>query len=316
MNSLIKLSAAFLIGIILYVACFTFFVHKPMTVGITFDYFQAKRAYLKKIQYKKKILILAGSNGRFSHRCETIENSIGIPCANLSIAAGMDLFYQLGQYREFLLPGDLLYMPLEYRANGLASGWTVGLEGPMVARYDHKFLRELGLRKVLSSLFYFDVHFLLSGVGEMVLNGAGKKRRFGTYTLTEQGDESGHDRRRSEPYRDYIRSLPTPVIEPEAFGNEQNWGDLLKILTWASDRGVVVVGGLPTTFDEVAIPDQALEAYRQIFISRGHRFLMLENKSQYPRDLFYDTPYHLREEGQIQHSIEVAKGLQKLFTNR
>jgi hypothetical protein len=176
-------------------------------------------------------------------------------------------------------------------------------------------LRELGFRKAVASLFYFDVRFLLSGAGEMMLNAAGKKRRFGTSTLTQQGDESGHDRRRSEPYREYIRGLPTPVYDPKVFGSEQYWGDLLKILSWASEHGVTVVGGLPTVFDEVEITDQALEAYKQIFISRGHRFLLLDNKSKYPRDLFYDTPSHLREEGQIQHSIKIAVGLQKLLPN-
>ena len=316
MNALVKLGATFVVGMTLYGILFAFFIHRPLGIGITIDYLKEKRAIVQGIKDKKKILVLAGSNGRFSHRCETIENTIGIPCANVSIAAGYNLYFQLRHYLEFIRPGDLLYMPLEFRGNPRDYAWTVGSEGKIAVRYDHEYLREMGFKKAIASLFSFDIRFLVGGMGEMILHAAGKKRRVGIFSLTPQGDESGHDQTQSSSYRDLIRDHPTPIFDTDSFGNEQNWDDLLKVLTWARDHGVRVVGGLPTLFEEVNIPDQALQAHMQLFTRHGHCFLVLDNHSRYPRDLFFDTFYHLRQEGQIQHSIQVAKGLQKFLSRQ
>ena len=286
-------------------------VDKPLTVGVTLDYIRAKQVYLEQIKDKRKIVILAGSNGRFSHRCETIERALGVACANLSIAANLGLEYQLSKYRDLLRPGDVLYLPLEYRRNEVRTPWTVGGDAPIVARYDRTALTELGPRTALASMFSFDIRFLLSGIGEMLLDAAGQKRRFGTGTLTAQGDEWGHDTRKSGPYREFIRTLTPPVVDPRALANERVWTDVLPILAWARAHGVTVVGGLPTTFDNVDLPDGAVAAYARMFVSHGAQFLLLDNKSRYPREMFYDTAYHLTEEAQIRHSLRVAEGLRQ-----
>ena len=313
MSPIIKLGVVFIFGVLMYLVCFIYIIHKPMTIGNTLNYFQSKRSYLETLKGKKKIIILAGSNGRFSHRCETIEKNIGIPCANLSIAADIDLNYQFMHYSKFISQGDLIYMPLEYPTNVNDTTWSVGLEGPLIARYEHEYLRTLGGAKFLTSLFYFDMRFILSGAGEMALNMAGKKRRFSVDTLTLQGDERGHNLKKSEEYRDSIRKLPADVLNLRAIQNNQNWVSIIKIISWAKEHGVLVVGGLPTVFDDIKISNQVVDSYKHVFIDNGQYFLLLENKSQYPREMFYDTGYHLREEGQILHSTYVSKELKSFF---
>jgi hypothetical protein len=39
-------------------------------------------------------VILAGSNGPYSHRCETIEPILGMPCVNGGIAVGIGLDFR------------------------------------------------------------------------------------------------------------------------------------------------------------------------------------------------------------------------------
>ena len=80
-------------------------------------------------------------------------------------------------------------------------------------------------------------------------------------------------------------------------------GDFLE---WAAGRKIQVIGGLPTTFDDEAIPNALIGRLCTFYQRHGHGILVLENKSQYPRSSFYDTSYHLVEEQQINHSRLVA----------
>jgi hypothetical protein len=70
-----------------------------------------------------------------------------------------------------------------------------------------------------------------------------------------------------------------------------------------------VVGGLPTTPDNVVIGEASIATLRELFMRHGHRFLVLPNHSQYPLSCFYDSLYHLNEECQIRHSALLGQVL-------
>ena len=316
MEYIIRLWLAFLAGVALYMALFMFAVDKPMTGRINLDYIDFKKKYLESLGKQRKILILAGSNGRFSHRCQTIENDIHTPCVNLSITALLDLKFVFSRYEKYFNPGDILYMPLEYEAIQARSPWEAGGEAPLIVRHDRCLLAKMDPRQALSSLFYFDLRYLISGTGEMILSAAGAKRRYGIETLTLQGDESGHTIARGRPYRRHVGQIAAPLVNAEVLRNESAWGDVIWIMGQSRKRGVMVVGGLPTTFEDVFIPKGALKAISRIYINGGQYFLILGNKSLYPRSAFYDTAYHLSEEFQIRHSHLVALGLSPFLDMR
>ena len=73
------------------------------------------------------------------------------------------------------------------------------------------------------------------------------------------------------------------------------------------ERGVVVVGGLPTIPDDVPLSPATIDAVRAVF--EQHRFVVLPNHSQYPLSCFFDTLYHLNEECQLEHSRSVGAAL-------
>ena len=60
-----------------------------------------------------KLVILAGSNGPYSHRCETIEPMLGLPCVNGGVAVGIGLDYLFTRWERRLHPGDVVYLPME-----------------------------------------------------------------------------------------------------------------------------------------------------------------------------------------------------------
>jgi len=294
-------------SLLLYAVIFVFIVHKPLTVGVMQGYYANKLSYLEDID-DRKIVLLAGSNGRFSHRCETMELLLGMPCSNMSVSSDLSLDYQLDIIKPYLNAGDIVYLPLEFGAlSGTKQEVMAGAEQPYVVAYDHDYLKGMSLERLVYALFYFDLKFLISGLGEMLLDSMHVKRRFSLDTLTRQGDESGHTLEKGSPYREVLANFEWSPPVPGNFAGDSFKAEVLgDFLGWAAERDIQVIGGLPTTFDDKPVPDELVARLCAWYRQHGQGFMVLENKSQYPRSSFYDTPYHLVEEQQIRHSRLVA----------
>jgi len=57
------------------------------------------------------------------------------------------------------------------------------------------------------------------------------------------------------------------------------------------------------------IREALVETLRAFYARHGAAFIVLPNRSQYPRRLFFDTMMHLRQGGQMAHSELVADAL-------
>jgi hypothetical protein len=64
----------------------------------------------------------------------------------------------------------------------------------------------------------------------------------------------------------------------------------------------------------VPIPDAPIARLAHFYADHGARFLVLPNRSQYPRSAFYDSNYHLRESWQHRHSVLLAEKLRPLLS--
>jgi hypothetical protein len=295
------LAVAALLGACFYFFLFMYVVDRPLTTNEIGNYIQYKAGYLASIRDQRKIAIFAGSNGRFSHRCQTIAAQTGIACANLSTAVGYDFSWQMARYWPSLERGDVLYMPLEYWAPPARRMKGDG-EVPYVVRHDHPALAHYSPLRMASALFYFDIRYLFSGMGEMVLQQSGVHRRTSIQSMTLQGDETGATKQQSEQYLSFIQSLPPPTVGLDAYEDPAFAAAVGPVIDAALAKGIVVVGGLPTTFNDADVPESVINWLRAYYERRGACFLLLPNHSQYPRSAFYDTDSHLQEPAQIAHS--------------
>ena len=307
MKHLCALLLAVALSLGLYLTTFAFVVHKPLTVGVMRSYFTKKTAVLA-AQRGRKVVILAGSNGRFSHRAETIGTGLGLPCVNMSIAANISLPFQVERLKPYLAAHDVVYLPLEYRTPSFAPD-SVGGEGPYVMAYERRSLALFHGRQRFEVLFYFDGRFLLSALGEMALAARGYERRFSVNTVSAWGDETGHSAAKGQAYASYLRTLPQIVVAPEPYESDRDWQDVIAFLEWATAQRVVVIGGLPTTFEDTVLPPVVVSYLERLYTSRGHYFVALPNRSLYPRSSFFDTPYHLCEEAMAAHSQQLVPAL-------
>jgi|GEM_PF-763729 len=304
------------LALFFYVLLTAHVLHKPLTSDDLFRMVDRKSGMAVHAR-SPKVLVLAGSNGRFSHSCETIATVMARDCVNLGVAASLESDFLVSWAAGYLKRGDILYVPLEYERWGSTRAAYLSDEmGLLLYRYDRPRLWRLGWDRYVHGAFGFDIRYFIESVGEMALSKLGYSRRVGVTSadINEHGDAVGHDDQAAGPYRQSMSSMGwrKPVMTVSNTTRD-TYGRLVRELT---SRGVLVVGGLPTTFDDVRFRPADSASWRAIFERNGGSFVSLPNLSQYPRADFFDSPYHLRSKTQKRHSAKVAERLNALLKTK
>lgn len=294
----------------LYAVTVTWILSKPLTVGFIAESFSLKRAYADRAR-GPRVVIVAGSNGLFSHRCETMEPILGMPCVNASITAELGLAYMLELTVRILRPGDIVLMPLEYPSyeNNHAEVQH-GLVHPFRLTYDGGSVFTLPATLAIRAVFQFDLRYMIGAAVEMALDAMGVTRRFNTANLTVQGDMRGHTEEKGAVFGALIMQSEFWLKPADKFSINPGARDAIEeFLHWAAQNKIKVIGSLPTTFDDRPVDEALVARLERTYKNAGQDFLTLRNLSQYPRACFYDTQYHLNEPCQIRHSKLVAQAL-------
>jgi hypothetical protein len=297
-----------LLSLALYLAVFC--TMKKPGVGIYFDMAKMKLAHLKEAP-PPRLLLLGDSNIRMSHRAELLEKSLGIPVTNGGLTGDFSLLFFLEKYEEELRRGDTVYIAVTY------SGYFIKSRAEKYdyidfVEYEKDRLWKLPPGEQLRALFSFDLGFAASTAGEITIRD--KRKRKGVRNLNAWGDQIGTDRKSMENER---KALLT--AKPEPFPDVSRWKTetcaveaLGAFLDRCRERGIRVIGGLPTHVDEPPVDPKLVAAIRKIYEDHGAFFIEMPNRSEYPRDGFADSFYHLHEEAAVEHTAMLAEYLRPL----
>lgn len=312
--SLLNLAGACVASLAVYVFIGGFVVDKPVSFGSIEPMFQKKLAYGSSLP-SPKLIIIAGSNARTSHRCADLEQLLQLPCVNGGNTAGLGLSYVFERFDPIIKSGDVVYLPLEYQQylTSKAEALT-GPDAAILLRHDKTALARRGPEAVMRAAFMIDTSYIVDGLTEMALHAAGLKARFDAKSFDAQGDEIGLTHERGRQYANFIANSrwkpPTATAFWDAHGAKEIIAEFVRR---CRQKGARVIGGLPVSFDDVALPDDLVDSIRKYYESQGAEFLVLPGESRYPRDHFYDSPFHLDEEMTIQHTRILADGLRPLL---
>lgn len=311
-----SIAVACIASLLLYAFAFAFVLDRPLTLGALSERVEATVS-LGETTAEPKLVILAGSNGPFSHRCETIAPIIHRPCINAGVAVGVGLDYLFIRWKPLLHPGDIVYLPLE-EAQYVRPRATsdLGPDASIMLRHDRVTLRTLPLRRQIAALFAGDLRAAVMSVLETALyrDHFHDPRADANGSFNRLGDHVGHTPALAALNQSTLQAI-TPY-HPTAAQIRTGYGTTVVagFLRWAADNGVNAIGGLPTGFLDSPVPDDSLTAIRTIYRSNDAGFLELPNRSRYPRSAFFDTQDHLNEAAQIVHSSAVAAALNRLMS--
>ena len=297
-----------LLSVGIYLTGATMLLDRPLTHGLLMAALNAKLAAGAEI-VGSKLVILAGSNGPYSHRCEIMEPIIARPCMNAGVAVGIGLDYLFARWDALLRPGDAVYLPMEpaqYTARRLAN--ATGPDAAIMARHDRATLRTLAPERWAGAAFPLDLRGVIMSVLEMALHTGGfRDPRPAEGATNAWGDHIGHD-----PSRAATGALAAMVVtQPDATQIAAGHGSTLiaAFTRRMAARGVVVIGGLSAGFSDAPLTPAALAAIAAVYTDNGGDFVTLANRSRYARDNFFDGPEHLHEAAQIAHARAVAQAL-------
>lgn len=306
-----RLLLACMSSLLLYIAAFGFVLDRPLALGFLREQLDAKLARAALID-GPKLVILAGSNGPYSHRCEIIEPSLGLSCVNGGLAVGIGLDYLFARWRPYLHRGDIVYLPME-EAQYLRSrtATAVGPDAAMMFRHDWHTLALLPIERWLAAAFAFDLRQALMAPVEAALQLARfhDPRAEVTGSTNAWGDHVGHTEQLAAASQAVLAAAAPYHASAEQIRAGYGSALIAAFTRWAATRGIHVVGGLPTEFEDAPMPDATLNAIRAIYLANGGDFLILPNLSRYPRSAFFDAPEHLNETWQAAHSRLLATQL-------
>jgi hypothetical protein len=306
---MLRLLACCGLSIFLYIVLFSFSFDRPLSLGLLNLEIQQKSSRLANLP-SPKLVILAGSNGPYSHSCVVIGSMLNLPCENAGVAVGIGLDDLFAQYGPSLHHGDIVYMPMETEQYIVTRAQNnTSADGAMLLRYNRQTLRALGTERVLGAIFSTSFLDFLDSLAEMMAAHfhllSASSLFAAEYNI--EGDRIGTSLATADQ-----KLLPaSPPIDPSADRIDHAYGSEI-IHHFVADQtraGVEVIGGLPTQFQTAQLPPATIDAIRSVYVSAGGGFIILNDFSQYPRADFYDSEDHLAQPCQYKHSIEVAEAL-------
>lgn len=291
------------LSLAVYFAVSALLLNKPVTYDSITRMMDRKIAYANGLASPKLVLI-GGSGVRTSHRCDVFAAELHIPCVNGGATVGLGLNYLFAEYRPFLKAGDIVYLPLEYQQYLITRPeMLTGPDAAILFRKDWRQLARRGPEGFARAAFMADIDYASQSVIEQALSAAGVRARFDKQASDVQGDQTGLTHEAGRIYDPAIAVARWAPPSPGEFrGASGAKFEIMQFLDWCHAHGVRVIGGLPVAFDSPRVGDDLIAELRAFYAAHGATLVVMDNRSQYPRDWFYDTPFHLEEAHAIEHS--------------
>jgi hypothetical protein len=293
-----------LLSVALYALVFGLVLDRPLSLGLLRMEIQQKSDRLAAMP-TPKLVILAGSNGPYSHSCAVIGAMLNLPCENAGIAVGIGLDFLTRRYGPSLRVGDIVYMPMEFAQYAMTRPENdAGPDGAILVRHDRDVMLSLPPDRVMAAVFSQNFPNFLESAIEMPMSRMISPARLLAAEYDAQGDRIGTTLQTAKPELLRDHAAAPPMFQP-VYGATL----IQNFIRAETARGVIVVGGLPTGFSTAPMDERAIAAIREFYLENGAKFAALPNLSRYPVADFYDSPDHLAQPCQFEHSIAVARML-------
>ena len=301
------------LSLLVYLAVFSTMVDRPLSLGVLRLELLQKTARMA-ILPSPKLVILAGSNGPYSHSCVVFSSMLDMPCENAGIAVGIGLDDIFARYETLLHASDVVYMPMELQQYSATAGaYRASVDGAFLLRYDRGVLVTLPVPRIIGAGFCCNLADLMEALAEMPLAARGSINPAGI--LGAEYDEQGDRIDNELSNRDAALLMQAPRAAPSSTAIESGYGAALiaGFVRREARKGVIVIGGMPVDYSAARVPDGIMSAVAAIYKANGATFTVLPNRSQYPRADFFNSEDHLAKPCQYMHSVLVARRLAQLL---
>lgn len=258
----------------------------------------------------RKIVFDGGSATLFGVRTNDIERQIGVPCVNMATHGGLNIDYIFSNLKKILNKGDIVILPLEYHYFSY-DGKLNSLTLSYVISFDKKYFRSLPLSLRIKYLFSLSPIEFYRAVMLKIFD---KNLVYDVKMLNDNGDETNNIGNATiNPGANFTNpfKLPSGTFK-ETYG-------LLKISEfniWCNKHNIALYITYPNLF---YLKEYENKDYRNYFTNLNNYFLKNNIRTIgtpydffFNRKFFYDTEYHLNEQGAIVRTKQLIEMLKNL----
>lgn len=258
-----------------------------------------------------RIIFVGGSNLGYGLNSQEVKDSIGRNVINAGLQAGLGLKLKMDEIEPYLKSGDWIAISPEYTHfyGDHAYGGQSAL--PILAEVRPEIINDFNWQQTKT---------LISGLPQLFLQRINYfKSRF-QGKKSEEYDEyaSNYDPKTGDELRHLtmesgVKNIPTPEIKEDF--NEDFFAYFLQRMTDWQSRGMTVIMLPPAYYDKGFNLNKAKIEYLSRRLSEsGYPFAAPPEEFSYPRNLIYNTHYHVNKEGRELRTRSVIKALRKLDT--
>jgi hypothetical protein len=255
-----------------------------------------------------KLVFGGGSGTLYGVRTKDIQDEWGIPSVNMAVHAGLDIDYYLHVLKKSLKKGDIVILPLEY-THFIYNGEIDGVTLDYVMRYDRNFLNSFDLRekmKYIASVSPINIGILAQNYLVMEFH-----RSFFQVISNINLHGDGINNVGSDRINKVIQSLSPVRIQQDNFIETLGMQDIKNFDIWCKNNDIKCYISYANTifFKEYkSIPYrryfQRLEDY---FRDNNISTLGKPQDFFFDKNLFFDTQYHLNEQGMTIRTRQLMK---------
>lgn len=267
-------------------------------------WYQVKNTYASSIK-QPKLIFISGSNSLFGVDTERIERELHIPTVNYGVAASLNL-YTIHRVRQYLKKGDIVILPLEYRFYEVSHTAFESNYVQYILGYDPDFFRAMPLNSKISFITQLTPRELLKATYQQIYPPRlSEKDNYSSKYLNSNGDMTNNHIEEMTP-ASILRNRISPTVFKSAPLTTDAQQELKDFLMYCQDNGIKVYAAWPNYLwknKEFAGKDlEGIHAIENFYHSLNIEILGHYTDCLYDADLFYDSEYHLNEEGKRLHT--------------
>jgi hypothetical protein len=245
-----------------------------------------------------KLVFGGGSGTLYGVRTKDIEDESGIRSINMAVHAGLDIDYYLHRLKKSLKKGDTVILPLEY-AHFIYNGEIVGVTVDFMMKYDRSYLNALIFTtkiKYILSISPINVSIFLQNYFVRKIYGSLLKTPNHINSHGDAIDNIGSDK-----INRAMQSMKPVEIQQNNFIETEGMRAIKDFDIWCKNNAIRCY---ITYANTIFFKEYDNIPYRKYFRDlqeyfNDHNILTLGRPYDFffDKSLFYDTQYHLNQQG-------------------
>ena len=275
-----------------------------------------KTSYVKSIK-TPKLLLVSGSNTLYGVSCEKMWQVTKLNCVNTALTQELGLDYILNHARNLAKPKDTILMPLEYQLY-LSEGVPSELAIDYVFAYDPNYLKSVDLLTQIRYIGGISFQRLTEGIFAKLKPSSSHKKY--ESRINQYGDTLDNSKAKMTAKQFEAMANWTPFTLDKYTLDNYAQKRITEFIDWCKKNNITVIATWPSivkfdTYQTTGTKD-FFQSIENLYQSIGVPVIGKAEDFMYEKPLFFNSVYHLNDEGRDQRTRQILELIQPYLERR